>query len=40
MIDATGKILIEPKYERLDVEDNGLVRATVGGKEVLLKIDK
>jgi hypothetical protein len=40
MIDFNGKILIEPKYERLTFEENGLVRATVGGKEVLLKIEK
>lgn len=38
VIDSTGKILIEPKYEHLNFEDNGLVRAKVGGKEVLLKI--
>lgn len=40
VIDSTGKVLIEPKYERMNFEDNGIVRATVGGKEVLLKIEK
>lgn len=39
VIDFSGKIIIEPKYEHLKFEDNGLVRARVGGKEVLLKID-
>ena len=39
VIDFSGKVIIEPKYEHLKFEDNGLVRARVGGKEVLLKID-
>lgn len=40
VIDTTGKVLIEAKYDHLNFEENGLVRATIGGKEVLLKIEK
>lgn len=40
IIDITGKIIVEPKYQRLKVEEGGLIRATVNGKEVLLKADK
>lgn len=39
VIDITGKVIIEPKYEHLSFEENGVVRAKSGGKEVLLKIE-
>lgn len=40
IIDITGKILIEPKYQHISIDEEGVVRAKVGGKEVLLKIEK
>lgn len=39
LVDFSGKVIIEPKYEHLKFEDSGLVRARLGGKEVLLKVD-
>lgn len=39
VVDFGGKVIIEPKYEYLKFEDNGLVRARQGGKEVLLQIN-
>lgn len=39
LVDFSGKVIIEPKYEHLKFEESGLVRARVGGKEVLIKVD-
>jgi hypothetical protein len=38
IIDITGKVIVEPKYQKLKVEEGGIIRATVEGKEVLLKV--
>lgn len=40
LIDINGKVIIEPKYQHLSIEEGGLVRAKVGDKEELLKIEK
>ena len=39
VIDFSGKVIIEAKYEHLKFEESGLVRARAGGKEVLLKVE-
>lgn len=38
MINKDGKVLIENKYEEIRVERGGLIRATIGGKEVILTL--
>jgi hypothetical protein len=35
-----GKVLIEPKYQKLRIDKGGLIRATENGTEVLLKTGK
>lgn len=39
IIDISGKIIVEPKYQKLKVEEGGVIRATIDGKEVLLKAE-
>ena len=39
IIDISGKIIVEPKYQKLKVEEGGIIRATIDGKEVLLKVE-
>ncbi len=38
MINKQGKVLIENKYESIRVEKGGLIRAVIGGKEVILNL--
>ncbi len=38
MINKQGKVLIENKYETIRVEKGGIIRAVVGGKEVILNL--
>ncbi len=38
MINKQGKVLIENKYESIRVEKGGLIRAVIGGKEVILTL--
>ncbi|MFN8323937.1 MAG: WG repeat-containing protein [Chitinophagales bacterium] len=38
MINKQGKVLIENKYEEIRVEKGGLIRAKIGGKEVILNL--
>lgn len=38
MINKQGKVLIENKYESIRVERGGLIRAVIGGKEVILNL--
>lgn len=38
MINKRGKVLIENKYESIRVEKGGLIRAVIGGKEVILNL--
>lgn len=38
MINKQGKVLVENKYETIKVEKGGLIRAVIGGKEVILNL--
>jgi hypothetical protein len=38
MINKQGKVLIENKYETIRVERGGIIRAVIGGKEVILNL--
>ena len=38
MINKQGKVLIENKYESIRVERGGIIRAVIGGKEVILNL--
>jgi len=38
MINKQGKVLVENKYETIRVEKAGVIRAVIGGKEVLLNL--
>ena len=40
IVDINGKILVEPKYQKLRIDKGGLIRATENGTEVLLKTGK
>jgi hypothetical protein len=39
MINKQGKVLVENKYETIRVEKGGVIRAVIGGREVLLNLD-
>lgn len=38
MINKQGKVLIENQYESIRVEKGGIIRAVIGGKEVILNL--